>query len=207
MFFRTLKGLSLSLVIGTVCSVSSGIIAVLAGVGAAIGPKWLDSFILFLIDMMLGIPQLVLLLLISFAMGGGFAGLITGIAVTHWPSLARVIRAETLSIRGNAYISVSRKLGHSRMYIMRKHILPHILPQFIVGTVLLFPHAILHESALTFLGFGLPPEQPAIGIILSESMRYLAAGEWWLAVFPGVLLVALVILMDRIGRALKEYAQ
>ena len=68
---------------------------------------------------------------------------------------------------------------------MRLHLLPHLLPQFLTGLILLFPHAILHEASVTFLGFGLSSEQPAIGVILSESMRYLTTGKWWLALFPG----------------------
>ena len=82
--------------------------------------------------------------------------------------------------------------------------LPYVLPQFIVGLILLFPHAILHEAAITFLGFGLPPEQPAIGVILSESMAYLSAGMWWLAVFPGLALVAVVLLFDAAGSNLRK---
>jgi len=77
--------------------------------------------------------------------------------------------------------------------------LPYVLPQFVVGLVLLFPHAILHEAAITFLGFGLPPEQPAIGIILSEAMAHLSVGMWWLAVFPGLALIAGVLLFDAVG--------
>ena len=66
--------------------------------------------------------------------------------------------------------------------------IPHLLPQFLTGLILLFPHAILHEASVTFLGFGLSSEQPAIGVILSESMQYLTTGRWWLALFPGLAL-------------------
>ena len=83
------------------------------------------------------------------------------------------------------------------------HLLPHLVPQFFVGLILLFPHAILHEASVSFLGYGLPPEQPAIGIILSESMKYLSAGMWWTAVFPGLLLVLIVLLVDRLGDNLR----
>ena len=85
---------------------------------------------------------------------------------------------------------VAEKLGVSPWRRVRLHLLPHLLPQFLTGLVLLFPHAILHEASVTFLGFGLPPEQPAIGVILSESMSYLTTGKWWLAFFPGLALVA-----------------
>ena len=82
--------------------------------------------------------------------------------------------------------------------------LPHLVPQFLVGLILLFPHAILHESSITFLGFGLSNEQPAIGIILSESMKYLVTGKWWLALFPGAMLVLTVVLFDVAGESLRK---
>ena len=81
---------------------------------------------------------------------------------------------------------------------------PYVLPQLIVGFVLLFPHAILHEAAITFLGFGIPPEQPAIGVVLSESMSYLSSGMWWLAVFPGLALIVVVMLFDLAGSSLRK---
>ena len=82
--------------------------------------------------------------------------------------------------------------------------LPHLIPQFVTGLVLLFPHAILHEASITFLGFGLPPEEPAVGIILSESMKYLITGKWWLAVFPGLFLVLCVLLFQGLGQSLSS---
>lgn len=82
--------------------------------------------------------------------------------------------------------------------------MPHVLPQYIIGLVLLFPHAIMHEAGISFLGYGLPLDMPAIGIILSESMRYLALGMWWLAFFPGFLLLLVVLIFDRLGAALRD---
>ena len=102
------------------------------------------------------------------------------------------------------YILAAEKLGVSRFDIARRHMVPHILPQFLTGMILLFPHAILHEASVTFLGFGLSSEQPAIGVILSESMRYLTTGKWWLALFPGLALVLTVILFAMLGERLRR---
>ena len=203
LLLRTLKGLSVSLTVGLVASVVSAVIAALVGIASAMGSKTVDGILNWIIDLVMGIPHLVLVILVSFACGRGLKGLLMGIAVTHWTSLARLIRGEVLQLRSQPYIAVSRRLGKSSGWILVHHLLPHLLPQFLVGMVLLFPHAILHESAISFLGYGLPPEQPAIGIILSESMKYLSAGMWWLAVCPGLLLMALVLLMDRVGDNLK----
>lgn len=204
MLVRTIKGLSVSITVGTVASSVSAVIALIVGVVAATGAVWMDNFINWLIDLVMGIPHTVLLILISFACGKGLKGVLIGVAVTHWTGLARIIRSEVLQIRSQQYIEVSRKLGHSGWWITVNHILPHMIPQFIIGLILMFPHAIMHESSLTFLGFGLSPEQPAVGIILSESMKYLSTGMWWLAFFPGLMLVIIVLLFDRLGENLKK---
>lgn len=204
MFYRTLKGLSTSITIGLIASILSGGIAVLLGMIAASGAKWLDALISWLIDLTMSIPHLVLLILISFATGGGMKGIMIGLILTHWTGLARLVRSEVVKLRSEEYIQISKRLGKSKTWIMVHHFLPHLVPVFIVGMVLLFPHAILHESAISFLGFGLSPEQPAIGIILAESMRYLTAGYWWLAVIPGLFLLMIVLLFDCLGESLKK---
>ena len=101
---------------------------------------------------------------------------------------------------------VAEKLGVSPWKRVRLHLLPHLLPQFLTGLILLFPHAILHEASVTFLGFGLSSEQPAIGVILSESMRYLTTGKWWLALFPGAALVLVVVLFALLGERVRLLA-
>lgn len=203
LFLRTLKGLSISLTVGILASLISAVAAVFVGIAAATGSKLLDGIITWVMDLVMGVPHTILIILISFACGRGMKGLLAGIAVTHWTSLARLIRGEVLQLCSQQYIVVSRKLGKSNRWILLHHLVPHLVPQFLVGLVLMFPHAILHEASISFLGYGLPPEQPAIGIILSESMKYLSAGMWWLAVCPGLLLVCVVLLIDRLGDNLK----
>ncbi|BAK45261.1 ABC transporter permease [Eggerthella sp. YY7918] len=204
MLLRTLAGLSTSVLVGLLAAGVSSVIALVLGAAAALGGRKVDAAVTWLIDLMMGIPHIVLLILISFALGKGFWGVTIGVAVTHWPSLTRVIRAEILQLKESTFVAAARKLGQGPASIATRHMLPYVLPQFIVGLVLLFPHAILHEAAVTFLGFGLPPEQPAIGVILSEAMAYLSAGMWWLAVFPGLALMATVLLFDAAGSNLRK---
>ncbi|MEG1746555.1 MAG: ABC transporter permease [Raoultibacter sp.] len=204
MFLRTLAGLSTSVLVGLFAAGVSSILALVLGTAAALGGKKVDAVITWLIDLVMGVPHIVLLILISFALGKGFWGVAIGVAVTHWPSLARVVRAEVLQCKQANFVAVARSLGQSPIRIAARHMLPYVFPQYLVGLVLLFPHAILHEAALTFLGFGLSPDQPAIGIILSESMSYLSAGMWWLAVFPGLALISVVLLFDVAGSSLRK---
>ena len=203
LFFRTMKGLSVSMTIGILSSVISAVIAVFVGIAAATGSKKVDAAINWLIDLVMGVPHMILIILISFAFGRGLKGLLIGVAATHWCSLARLIRGEVMQLRSQQYVAVSRKLGKSSGWILVNHLLPHLIPQFLVGLVLLFPHAILHESAISFLGYGLPPDQPAIGIILAESMKYLSAGLWWPAFFPGLTLLIIVLLVEKLGDNLR----
>lgn len=204
LLLRTLKGLAVSMTVGFAASAVSGVIAVLAGIAAVAGSKHMDTFINWLIDLVMGVPHTILVILISFALGRGLKGLLVGISATHWCSLARLIRGEVLQLRSRQYVAVSRKMGKSGGWILLHHLLPHLAPQLLVGLILMFPHAILHEASVSFLGFGLPPEQPAIGIILAESMRYLSAGIWWPAVLPGLTLVLIVLMMDKLGEQLER---
>ena len=204
MFVRTIKGLSMSILIGVCAASVSALFALVLGVAAATLGRKVDTVVTWLIDLIMGIPHMLLLILICVALGKGLTGVIVGVALTHWTSLARVIRAEVTQLKESQYIKIAEKLGHSKFKIAVKHMLPHLVPQFLVGLILLFPHAILHESSITFLGFGLSNEQPAIGIILSESMKYLVTGKWWLALFPGAMLVLTVVLFDVAGESLRK---
>lgn len=204
MFTRTVKGLTLSVRIGLISSIISVGVALLLGIVSATLGKYVDTFVSWLVDLFLGIPHIVLMILISFAFGGGAKGVVIAVASTHWPALTRVIRAEVLQARTSHYVQVSASIGKSRMYIAFAHILPHLLPQLFVGFVLLFPHAILHEASLTFLGFGLSPLKPAIGVILSEALQYLSTGMWWLVFFPGISLLTVVLCFDALGTNLNK---
>ena len=204
MLARTLTGLSMSIRIGLCTAGISACIALALGIMSAVLGSRVDAVISFLIDTIMGIPHILLLILVSFAFGKGFKGVVLGVALTHWPSLARVIRSEVMQLKDSEYIQAAARLGQGKLTIAVRHMLPHLFPQFAVGLILMFPHAILHEASITFLGFGLTSEQPAIGVILSESMRYLITGKWWLAVLPGVMLVLTVELFDVAGNALRR---
>jgi peptide/nickel transport system permease protein len=203
MLVRTIKGLSLSLTVGATASCASALIALAVGITAALGKGAVDHAVNWFIDVFMSVPHTVLLILISVSLNRGATGLLIGIALTHWCHLARIVRAEVLQVRSQQYVLAAKKFGKSPWWVARHHILPHVLPQFFVGLILMFPHAIMHESGLTFLGFGMPPEKPAIGIILSEAMGYISSGAWWLAVFPGLALVILVLLIDKLGSTVR----
>jgi peptide/nickel transport system permease protein len=199
MLTRTVHGLSLSLRVGLLAATISALIGALLGTLSGVFGGKVDLAVTWLIDVVFSLPHLVLLILIAFVMGGGLTGVVVGVALTHWPGLARILRAEVLQVKSTDYVRLSARLGHSPWWIARHHLLPHLVPQFLVGLILLFPHAILHEASITFIGIGLSPHTPAIGILLSEALRYLITGYWWLGVLPGVALLIAVKSFDVLG--------
>ncbi len=203
LFWRTIRALSTSFWIGLFAAAVSTLIALVIGILGALSAR-LDHWAGLLTELVLGLPHLVLLLLIAFALGGGSGAVIIALAVTHWPRLSRVIRAETQALLQSDFVMVSRRLGRSPLWIARHHYLPHLLPQLIAGFVLMFPHAILHEAALSFLGMGVEPHLPAIGVMLNESLGALSAGYWWLAVLPGLGLVALALSFELLGESIRR---
>ena len=128
MLLRTLAGLSTSVLVGLLAAGVSSIIALVMGAVAALGGKKADAAVTWLIDLMLGIPHIVLLILISFALGKGFWGVTIGVAVTHWPSLARVVRAEILQCKQSTFVAAARRLGQTPLRIAAKHMVPYVLP-------------------------------------------------------------------------------
>lgn len=203
MLARTLAGLSTSVFVGLLAAACSGAIALALALVAALGGRAADALVGWLIDLVMGVPHIVLLILVSYALGRGFWGVTLAVALTHWGSLARVLRAEALQVRGRPYMALARAAGAGPLDLALRHVLPAIAPQLIVGVVLTFPHAILHEASITFLGFGLSADEAAIGVILSEAMQYLSGGEWWLALLPGAALVVVVLVFDRLGSRLR----
>jgi peptide/nickel transport system permease protein len=127
MFSRTFMGLALSIGVGLIGAFGSTLIAIILGMIAATMGKIADRIVSWLIDLFLSVPHLVTLILIAFSLGGGFKGIVIGIALTHWPSLARVIRAEVMQIRSAEFVQISKKMGRSSWWIATKHIFPHII--------------------------------------------------------------------------------
>jgi peptide/nickel transport system permease protein len=199
MLTRVLLGLRLSLWVGFLAALWSAVMGVAAGLAGGFLGGLVDRVVAWLIDLVMSLPHLVFQILIAFAVGGGAKGVLTAIAFTHWASLARVVRAEAQRLRTREFVLLSTKLGRPGWWIARHHLLPHLLPQFLVGLILMFPHAISHEAALSFIGVGLMPHHPSMGIVLAESLRHLSTGFWWLAVFPGVALVVTVKAFDVLG--------
>lgn len=198
---RTLAALAQSVQVGLLAAGASTLVAVVLGLAATFG-RLADHAVGVLTELALGLPHFVLLIMIAFAMGGGTTGVVVAVALTHWPRLARVLRHEAQTIAASDYVAISRALGRSRLWVARHHLVPHLVPQILAGFIVIFPHAILHEAGLSFIGLGIEPHLPSIGVMLSESLREIMAGHWWVAAAPGLGLMLVALAFEQFGEAL-----
>ncbi len=202
LFNRSLYGIVSSLQLGFLSALLGSVVALAIAICCQFSQS-VDYLASVLVNALCSIPHLLLLIMISFALGGGRRGVILAVALTHWPRLFRLLRSEIMQVRSANWFRLSRKMGKSRWWVSRYHLLPHLVPQFLVGMALIVPHAIVQASAMTFLGFGLSPEQPDIGTMMAETMPYLAGDFWWIILFPGMVLLGTVLMIDFAARQLK----
>lgn len=130
---------------------------------------------------------------------GAVGAVILSVAATHWMTMARIVRGELLSLRERPFVMAAINGGAGRPRLLRRHLLPHLLPAIGLGFMLLLPHAIFHESALSFLGVGLPPHQASLGNILADGRRSLLIGGWWSTVFPGLMIFLVTMAVGTLG--------
>lgn len=203
MLAQTIQGLSISIQTGLI----STLLALVLGLGLGLLSSVSDTagiMVKWLIKVFLSLPGMIFMILISVIFGRGLLGVSIAIALTHWAGFARLVQNKLNRMKKQDYVLLSRRLGRSNLWIAFHHFLPQLLSLTVVNVTLTFPGAILHEAALTVLGFGLPPTEPAIGVILSESMSHLTSGHWWLMFFPGVSLLLLVFLIQKSGDYLQS---
>lgn len=204
LFVRVAAGLRVSLFIAAVCAVASTVLGVGIGVAAATFGGWTDRIVMRAVDGVNALPHLLLGIVIVALFRGSLPAIIASIALTHWTQVARIARSEVLGVRGREYIDAAYLAGAGRWHVMRHHLAPAAAGQALIAVVLLLPHAIWHETTLSFLGLGLPPHQPSLGTLLQEARSTLLLGGWWTLLFPSLLLVAATLAVAGIGAALRD---
>ncbi|EBA08612.1 peptide/opine/nickel ABC transporter (PepT) family, permease protein [Sagittula stellata E-37] len=200
---RIVAAVAGSLQVGLLAAGASTLVAAALGLAVTFG-RVADHAVGVLTELALGLPHFVLLIMIAFAMGAGTIGVIVAVALTHWPRLARVLRHETRTIAASEYVANSRALGRSRAWVALHHLAPHLVPQINAGFVVIFPQTILHEAGLSFIGLGIEPHLPSIGVMLSESLREVMAGHWRVAATPGLGPMLVAHAFERFGEALRQ---
>jgi len=202
---RLLYGARVSLLVGIAAIGVGGTIGIVAGLLSGYFGGWVDDLIMRLGDIQLAFPFILLAIMFLVVLGSGIWNLILVLGVGQWVTYARIVRADTLSLREKEFVEAARALGDSTTSIIFRTILPNILAPLTVIASFNVASVILSEAALSFLGLGVPPSVPTWGSMLAESRDTLLANKWWLAVFPGVAIVLTVLSFNILGDWLRDF--
>jgi peptide/nickel transport system permease protein len=198
-------GARISLLVGLAATVIASVIGMIVGVAAGFYGRWPGAVLMRLTEWFLVIPFLPLAIVLAAVLGPSIRNIILVIGITSWPSMARLVRAQVLTLKERLYVDRSRALGASQTHLMTRHILPSVSGIILAQTTLTVPIAILTETTLAFLGFG-DPSRPSWGKMLEEAFEQGALTDeaWWWYVPPGVCIVLVVLAFTLCGRALEE---
>ena len=202
-FSRILVGSRVSLLVGVFSVAVAGIIGTILGLLSGYFGGWIDSVVMRFTDAFYSIPLTLFAMVMLTVMDPGVLTLVFVIGVTNWPFYARMVRSEVLGLKNKEYINAARTIGTSGGMIMVRHILPNILPTFIVVSTLSVASSILIEASLSFLGLGIQPPNVSWGVMLSDGRNYLAT-NWWMATFPGIAISLTVLGIMLLGNWLRD---
>ncbi len=206
-------GARISLIVGVTSVILSLIIGVALGLLAGFRGGWIDTMLMRLCDVMLSFPSILVALLIA---GVGralfpnahesvaFGVLIVSITLTGWVQYARTVRGSTMVERNKEYVQAARVTGVAPLRIMAKHVLPNVMGPVLVLATIQVATAIITEATLSFLGVGAPPTSPSLGTLIRVGNDYLFSGEWWITVFPGLMLILIALSVNLLGDWLRD---
>ena len=206
-------GARISLAVGLASVFLSVVVGVALGLLSGFLGGWVDGFLMRLCDVMLSFPAILVALLIAGVGRALFPGaqdsvafgvLIISISLTGWVQYARTVRGSTLVERNKEYVQAARVTGVAPLRIMRKHVLPNVLGPVMVLATIQVATAIITEATLSFLGVGAPPTAPSLGTLIRVGNDYLFSGEWWITVFPGLMLVLIALSVNLLGDWLRD---
>lgn len=201
---RCAQGLRVSLLVAAAASLMSTVLGVLVGTVSAAAGGRVDKIVMRVVDATNALPHLLLGVVIASLWRGQWWAIVVSIGLTHWTQVARIVRSEILSVRVREHVLAAVASGASRTQVLSTHLLPSVLPQALIAVVLLLPHAVWHESALSFLGVGLPPNDPSLGTLLEDARAGILAGGWWLLAFPAGMLTITCLAIAGIGGRLRD---
>ncbi len=199
---RIIYGARVSLLIAIAVVGFSGIVGVVLGVVSGYFGRWVDSVIQKILEVFWAFPPLLLAIAIVAFLGQGLAIVILALASQRWIPYCRLARAETMTLREREFVVAARSLGAGHIRLLRRHILPNVLPSTIVVATFAMATAIISEAALSFLGLGVPPAIPTWGGMLADARSYIST-SWWMALFPGLCIFVTVLGINLLGDVLR----
>jgi peptide/nickel transport system permease protein len=204
MLSAILYGLRTSLMVGLTATLGALFIGISAGLVAAQFGGVVDAVIMRVVDFMLGFPSILIALVLLASIGRGVDKVILAIVLVQWAQYARLMRASALVERRKEYIEAALNFGLPTRHIMIAHLLPNSVGSVLVVASISIAGAITLEATLSFLGVGVPVTQPSLGLLIANGFEFLLSGEYWIAVFPGIALVLLIVSLNLVGDRLRR---
>jgi peptide/nickel transport system permease protein len=196
---RLIFGARVSLIVGLMGTLVAGGVGTTLGILAGYLAGWTDQIIMRITDAWLALPALVFAIFLATMVGPSMWNIVIILGLVYWTRYARVIRGEVLSLREREFVKLAELAGASKWRVILRHILPNVMNTTMVLASLTVGVVIIAEASLSFLGVGVPPPQPAWGLMLSEARSTLMAGKWWLTVFPGFCIMLIVLATQLLG--------
>jgi peptide/nickel transport system permease protein len=208
-YTRTLWGIRTSMEVGVFVAFLSTFIGLAIGAIAGYYGGWLDNLLMRATDLVLTLPLLAILLTATALLGAGSQWRVSLILIFFfWTGIARVVRGIYLSLREKEYVEAAKASGAGDARLMFRHILPNTLGPIVVNATLAVGTAILVEAALSFLGFGIKPPTPSLGVLINDAQAnpttFTGQSTWWLTIFPGLTIVAIVLCINFVGDGLRD---
>jgi peptide/nickel transport system permease protein len=203
MLSAILYGLRISLIVGLSAVGIAAAIGSMAGLAAAYAGGFIDTLIMRLVDFILGFPTILVALVLLAMMGRGVDKVILALVIVQWAHYARIMRSRALQERNKEYVEAAANLGYPVWRIMVCHLLPNCLGPVVVYATIHIASAIALEATLSFLGVGVPITEPSLGLLIANGFQYLLSGDYWISMFPGVALLALILSINIVGDRLR----
>ena len=200
---RIIVGARISMVVGLSTVILAAVVGIVLGVAAGYYGGWMDMLVMRLIDILWAFPNFILAVMLVAIFGLGLANVIVAIALAYVDDFARVIRGMVLMLKEEDFVTAGRAMGSSNGRLMFKHIFPNALPPVIVQASVFVAAAILAEAGLTFLGLGVSPLTPTWASILNDARPFFTRA-WWLATFPGLVIMLIVLAVNFVGDAIRD---
>jgi peptide/nickel transport system permease protein len=196
---RLIHGARVSLIVGLMGTLVAGSIGTAMGIVSGYVGGWVDQIIMRVTDAWLALPAIVFAIFLAAMVGPSMWNIVVILGAVYWTRYARVIRGEVLTLREREFVKLAEIAGASRLRVIKRHILPNVMNTATVLASLTVGVVIIAEASLSFLGVGVPPPQPAWGLMLSEARPTLMSGQWWLTVFPGLCILLIVLATQLFG--------
>ena len=204
MLSAILYGLRISLGVGVISTVIALTLGMAIGLAAGYAGGWIDAIIMRIVDLQLSFPSILIALVLLAVLGQGVDKIVIALVTVQWAYYARTVRSTALVEKRKEYVDAALCLAYSKWRILYRHILPNCLPPLIVVATVQVAHAIALEATLSFLGLGMPITSPSLGLLIANGYAHLLSGRYWMSFFPGVALLATIVMINLVGDHLRD---